>query len=80
MSGDGVPFVLYGIWKDLIFSAIILLALALFAVFFGPFGPTGVPDPTIIQTGPMGSRKDDQISQIANDRSAAAQCRGVLDF
>src|SRR6201987_5230474 len=48
LKKDGVPFVPYGIWKDLIFSAIILLALALFAVFFGPFGPTGVPDPTII--------------------------------
>src|SRR6202008_3076592 len=52
LKKDGVPFVPYGIWKDLIFSAIILLALALFAVFFGPFGPTGVPDPTIIQTAP----------------------------
>jgi ubiquinol-cytochrome c reductase cytochrome b subunit len=52
LKKDGVPFVPYGIWKDLIFSAIILLALVLFAFFFGPFGPTGVPDPTIIQTVP----------------------------
>lgn len=49
---DGVPFVPNAIWKDLFFAAGIVLAVALCAVFFGPFGPTGVPDPTIIQTVP----------------------------
>jgi len=49
---DGVPFVPDAIWKDLIFAACILLAVAVCAVVFGPFGPTGQPDPTIIQTVP----------------------------
>jgi len=49
---DGAPFVPYAIWKDLFFCAFILLAVAACAVYFGPFGPTGRPDPTIIQTSP----------------------------
>ncbi|HXJ12528.1 MAG TPA: cytochrome b N-terminal domain-containing protein, partial [Candidatus Limnocylindrales bacterium] len=49
---DGEPFVPYAIWKDLFFSAIILAAVAACAVYFGPFGPSGRPDPTIIQTAP----------------------------
>ncbi|HEX3940022.1 MAG TPA: cytochrome b N-terminal domain-containing protein [Acidobacteriaceae bacterium] len=49
---DGVPFVPGAVWKDLFFAAAILLAVALCAVVFGPFGPTGVPDPTIVQTVP----------------------------
>src|SRR5499425_288820 len=48
----GAPFVPYAIWKDLFFAAFILLAVAACAVYFGPFGPTGQPDPTIIQTVP----------------------------
>jgi len=36
------------VWKDLFFAAFILLAVAACAVYFGPFGPTGRPDPTII--------------------------------
>ena len=32
--------------------AFILLAVAACALYFGPFGPTGKPDPTIIQTVP----------------------------
>jgi len=49
---DGAPFFPYAVWKDLFFSAVILAAIALCAAFFGPFGPTGQPDPTIIQTVP----------------------------
>jgi ubiquinol-cytochrome c reductase cytochrome b subunit len=49
---DGVPFVPDAIWKDLIFAGCILLAVALCAIVFGPFGPSGQPDPTIIQTVP----------------------------
>ena len=49
---DGVPFVPYGIWKDAIFSGVILLAIAACAVYFGPFGPSGQPDPRVIQTAP----------------------------
>ncbi|MGC2528466.1 MAG: cytochrome b N-terminal domain-containing protein [Candidatus Acidiferrum sp.] len=49
---DGEPFVPYAVWKDLFFAAFILLAIAACAFYFGPFGPTGRPDPTIIQTVP----------------------------
>src|SRR5271170_7161658 len=49
---DGEPFVPYAIWKDMFFAAFILLAVAACALYFGPFGPTGRPDPTIIQTVP----------------------------
>jgi ubiquinol-cytochrome c reductase cytochrome b subunit len=49
---DGVPFVPDVIWKDMIFAACVLLAVALCAFIFGPFGPTGQPDPTIIETAP----------------------------
>ena len=49
---DGVPFVPNGIWKDMFFAAFILLAIAACAIYFGPFGPSGTPDPTIIQTAP----------------------------
>ena len=49
---DGEPFVPGGLWRDMIFSAAILLAVAACAVILGPFGPTGFPDPTIIQTVP----------------------------
>jgi ubiquinol-cytochrome c reductase cytochrome b subunit len=49
---DGAPFVPYAVWKDIFFAAFILLAVAACAVYFGPFGPSGRPDPTIIQTAP----------------------------
>jgi len=49
---DGAPFVPYAIWKDMFFAAFIILAVAACALYFGPFGPTGRPDPTIIQTVP----------------------------
>ena len=48
----GVPFVPYAVWKDMLFSGFILLSIAACAVYFGPFGPGGQPDPTIIQTAP----------------------------
>ncbi len=49
---DGEPFVPYAIWKDMFFAGVILLAVAACALYFGPFGPSGQPDPTIIQTVP----------------------------
>src|ERR1700686_850368 len=49
---NGAPFVPYAVWKDLFFAAFILLAVAACALYFGPFGPTGRPDPTVIQTAP----------------------------
>ena len=49
---DGVPFVPSAIWKDLFFAAFILFSIAACAYYYGPFGPSGPPDPTIIQTAP----------------------------
>ena len=49
---NGLPFVPGAIWKDLVFSAAILLAVAVCAAIWGPYGPTGAPDPTIINTVP----------------------------
>jgi ubiquinol-cytochrome c reductase cytochrome b subunit len=49
---DGMAFVPYAVWKDMFFAAFIILAIAACALYFGPFGPTGQPDPTIIQTAP----------------------------
>jgi ubiquinol-cytochrome c reductase cytochrome b subunit len=49
---DGIPFVPGAVWKDLFFSAAIIFAVAFCAAMFGPFGPKGIPDPTIINTVP----------------------------
>jgi ubiquinol-cytochrome c reductase cytochrome b subunit len=49
---DGVPFVPDAFRKDLVFSGIIILALVACAAFFGPFGPKGQPDPTVVQAVP----------------------------
>jgi ubiquinol-cytochrome c reductase cytochrome b subunit len=49
---DGIPFVPDAIWKDIVFAGFVLLSIGFCAVYFGPFGPSGQPDPTIIQTAP----------------------------
>jgi ubiquinol-cytochrome c reductase cytochrome b subunit len=49
---EGAPFLPYAIWKDLFFAAFVVIAVGGCAWYFGPFGPTGRPDPTIIQTVP----------------------------
>jgi ubiquinol-cytochrome c reductase cytochrome b subunit len=49
---DGIAFVPGAIWKDLMFAAAIVCAVVICAVLFGPIGPGGPPDPTIIQTVP----------------------------
>jgi ubiquinol-cytochrome c reductase cytochrome b subunit len=49
---DGVPFVPDAVWKDVVFSGCVLLAIAACAALLGPFGPSGAPDPTVIQTAP----------------------------
>ncbi|OLC96534.1 MAG: cytochrome B6 [Acidobacteria bacterium 13_1_40CM_4_58_4] len=49
---QGVPFVPNAAWKDMLFSGFIVLSIAACAIYFGPFGPGGQPDPTIIQTAP----------------------------
>jgi ubiquinol-cytochrome c reductase cytochrome b subunit len=48
----GVPFVPQAVWKDAMFAAAVIFAVAFCAAVFGPFGPTGTPDPTITQTAP----------------------------
>jgi len=52
LKKDGVPFVPSAVWKDIFFAGFLLLLLALVAAYYGPFGPSGRPDPTIIQTAP----------------------------
>ncbi len=49
---DGIPFVPGAFWKDIVFSGAILAAVAVCALVYGPFGPGGIPDPSIIQTVP----------------------------
>jgi ubiquinol-cytochrome c reductase cytochrome b subunit len=51
-SKRGVPFVPDAAWKDAVFAAAIMLAVIACALLFGPFGPSGQPDPTIIETAP----------------------------
>src|SRR5271154_3061458 len=48
----GIPFVPDAAWKDAIFAAAIMPAVIACALWFGPFGPSGQPDPTIIETAP----------------------------
>jgi len=49
---DGVPFVPVAFQKDLVFAGLLIGAVIFCAAVFGPFGPGGAPDPTIIQTVP----------------------------
>ena len=51
-KNEGLPFVPGAIWKDIFFSGAMVAAVAVCAVVFGPYGPGGRPDPTIIQTVP----------------------------
>lgn len=48
----GIPFVPDAAWKDAVFAVAIVLAVMACAFYFGPIGPSGPPDPTIIQTAP----------------------------
>jgi ubiquinol-cytochrome c reductase cytochrome b subunit len=48
----GIPFVPDAAWKDAVFAAAIMFSVMACAFFFGPFGPGGPPDPTIIQSVP----------------------------
>jgi len=49
---DGIPFVPGAVWKDLVFSAAVIFAVVFCSAMFGPYGPKGYPDPTIINTVP----------------------------
>jgi ubiquinol-cytochrome c reductase cytochrome b subunit len=48
----GVPFVPNVIGKDLIFSGFLIIAITTCALVFGPAGPSGPPNPTLIHTAP----------------------------
>jgi ubiquinol-cytochrome c reductase cytochrome b subunit len=52
VAADGVPFFPDAAKRDLVFGGLIVLALVACAALFGPFGPGGQPDPTIIDTEP----------------------------
>ena len=52
VHADGVPFVPDAAKRDLVFGGLVVLALVACAAIFGPIGPGGQPDPTIIATEP----------------------------
>jgi ubiquinol-cytochrome c reductase cytochrome b subunit len=52
LEREGVPFVPKAIGKDLVFAGCLLLAIVVCAAVFGPAGPNGPPDPTLIETSP----------------------------
>ena len=47
-----MPFVPHAIGKDLVFAGLVMLAILTCAAVFGPAGPNGPPDPTLIETNP----------------------------
>ncbi len=49
---DGVPFFPDAAQRDLVFAGITILSVVACAAIFGPIGPNGVPDPTLIRTVP----------------------------
>ncbi|MGH7893028.1 MAG: cytochrome b N-terminal domain-containing protein [Candidatus Binatia bacterium] len=52
VGADGVPFFPDAAKRDLVFGGLIILGLLACAAIFGPIGPGGQPDPTIIATEP----------------------------
>jgi ubiquinol-cytochrome c reductase cytochrome b subunit len=52
VHADGVPFFPDAAKKDMVFAGLVILALVACAAVFGPIGPGGQPDPTIIDTEP----------------------------
>jgi ubiquinol-cytochrome c reductase cytochrome b subunit len=49
---DGVPFFPVAARKDMIAMALVVLGVLTCAAIFGPHGPGGFPDPTLIDTAP----------------------------
>jgi ubiquinol-cytochrome c reductase cytochrome b subunit len=50
---DGVPFFPVAAQKDMVGMAIVTVGVFVCAALFGPHGPRGVPDPTLIDTAPL---------------------------
>ena len=49
---DGVPFFPVAARKDMVGMGAVVLAVLVLAAIFGPHGPKGVPDPTVIDAAP----------------------------
>ena len=49
---DGVPFFPVAARKDMIGMAVVIAGVLACAALFGPYGPNGVPNPTLIDTVP----------------------------
>jgi len=49
---DGVPFFPTAARKDMVAAGVVMLVVVLCAAVFGPYGPQGVPDPTLIDAAP----------------------------
>ncbi|HMF76334.1 MAG TPA: cytochrome bc complex cytochrome b subunit, partial [Bryobacteraceae bacterium] len=49
---EGVPFVPHAVGKDLIFAALVIVGILGCALVFGPKGPGGPPNPTLVDTNP----------------------------
>jgi ubiquinol-cytochrome c reductase cytochrome b subunit len=49
---NGVPFFPVAARKDMVGMGVVVLAVLVCAALFGPHGPRGVPDPTLIDTAP----------------------------
>jgi len=49
---DGVPFFPVAAQKDMVAMAVVIVAALGCAALFGPYGPNGIPDPTLIDTAP----------------------------
>jgi ubiquinol-cytochrome c reductase cytochrome b subunit len=52
LDKEGVPFVPHLIGKDLMFAGLVMVGILVCTVVFGPKGPSGPPDPTLISTMP----------------------------
>ena len=52
LEREGVAFVPHAIGKDLVFAGLLILAILGCAAVFGPAGPNGPPNPTLIETDP----------------------------
>jgi len=52
MDKDGVRFFPDAAQRDMVFCGVCLIAIVLLAACYGPFGPGGMPDPTLINTNP----------------------------
>jgi ubiquinol-cytochrome c reductase cytochrome b subunit len=52
LKKDGAPFFPNAAINDLIFAGLVTIGIMFCALYFGPKGPLGAPDPTLIDTTP----------------------------